>query len=112
MLFKNYRLTGSIKNDIPIYTFDGCIDIDIFPTPFTNSLPLKRDPLKIGDQKEFNMLWVDLLAGVARKDRQQYLRVGEHIYQFNSLDTGFTEVIEFNNDMFVAFYPRLFRLIS
>lgn len=100
------------KNGSPLPQFDGCIDIDIFPTPFTNSLPLKREPIHIGQHSEFNALWVDLREGVARKARQRYSRLSEFKFQFKSLDTGFTETIEFTSDFFVAHYPGLFRLKS
>ena len=30
----------------PIADLDGCLDIDIWPTPFTNTFPLRRQPMK------------------------------------------------------------------
>lgn len=104
--------TGRWKNELNgnLHEFDNCIDIDIFPTPFTNSLPLKRDPLKIGEEKYYSMLWIDLVEGKLRKDRQRYQRLTNTTYRFTSLDTNFTADIEFNNRAIVEFYPGLFSL--
>ncbi len=37
---------------------DGCVDIDIWPTPFTNSFPIRREPLAIGERRQFRMVWI------------------------------------------------------
>lgn len=37
---------------------DGCLDIDIWPTPFTNSFPIHREALSIGERRTFRMAWV------------------------------------------------------
>jgi uncharacterized protein len=96
------------ENGRSLPQFNDCIDIDIFPTPFTNSLPLKRTPLRIGEYAEFKMLWVDLVEGVSRCDLQRYKRLDNHVYRFTSLDTGFTADINFTEDLFVQHYPGLF----
>jgi uncharacterized protein len=97
--------TGEVLN-----AYEHCIDIDIFPTPFTNSLPLKRQPLNVGEEQEYVMIWIDLVEGQIRRDRQQYKRITNAIYRFTSLDTNFTADIEFTNDAIVKFYPELFEL--
>lgn len=98
------------ENGLSLPQFNDCIDIDIFPTPFTNSLPLKRTPLHIGESAEFKMLWVDLIDGVSRCDLQRYKRLDNNTYRFTSLDTGFTADIDFTEDLFVQHYPGLFNL--
>ena len=34
---------------------DGCADIDIWPTPFTNSFPVRREPMVVGERRQFRM---------------------------------------------------------
>lgn len=103
---------GKWKNqlDESLTTFDKCIDIDIFPTPFTNTLPLKRQPLIVGEQSDYMMLWIDLVDGEAKTDRQRYRRLDNHVYRFTSLDTNFTADIQFTDDTMVKHYPGLFNL--
>ena len=37
---------------------NGCVDIDIWPTPFTNSFPILREPMTVGERREFKMAWI------------------------------------------------------
>src|SRR5262245_28434021 len=34
-------------DDRPINELDGCVDIDIWPTPFTNSFPIRRETMAL-----------------------------------------------------------------
>ena len=88
---------------------DGCIDIDIWPTPLTNSLPIWRSHLKIGERQEFRMAWVSApdLTVVAKP--QAYTRLEERLYLFESLDgTGFTATLPVDEHGLVTDYPELF----
>lgn len=90
----------------------GCIDIDIWPTPFTNSLPIRRQPMAIGERREFTMAWV---AGpelsVAAK-AQAYTRLADRRYRFESLDgSGFTAELPVDADGLVLDYPGLFQRV-
>ncbi len=91
---------------------DGCLDIDIWPTPLTNSFPLWRSPLRIGERREFRMAWVcapDLTVDVRR---QAYTKLDERLYRFESLDgTGFEASLPVDEDGFVLDYPGLFRRV-
>ena len=92
---------------------DGCIDIDIWPTPLTNSLPIWRSHLEIGQRQEFRMAWVSApdLEVVAKP--QAYTRLEDRLYLFESLDgTGFKAVLPVDEDGLVTEYPELFRRVS
>ena len=91
---------------------DGCIDIDIWPTPLTNSFPIWRSDMEIGQRQEFLMAWVSApdLTVVAKP--QAYTRLGEHQYLFESLDgTGFKATLPFDDVGLVTDYPELFRRV-
>jgi hypothetical protein len=30
---------------------DGCVDVGIWPTPFTNTFPIRRDPMAVGERR-------------------------------------------------------------
>lgn len=98
------------QDNHPLPDYDGCMDIDLFPTPFTNSLPLKRNAFQAGESMTFHMLWIDLVDGIIRVDRQQYTCLASGIYGFDSLDTGFSTRIIFTDELYVQYYPGLFRL--
>ncbi|HEY1399080.1 putative glycolipid-binding domain-containing protein [Roseateles sp.] len=89
---------------------DGCLDIDIWPTPFTNSFPIRRVPLAIGERREFRMAWVDGTALTVRAQAQAYTRLDERLYRFESLDgSGFVADLPVDEDLLVLDYPGLFK---
>ncbi len=91
---------------------DGCLDIDIWPTPFTNSFPIRRVPLAVGERREFRMAWVDGTALTVRPQAQAYTRLDERRYRFESLEgSGFTADLAVDGDGLVVDYPGLFKRV-
>lgn len=90
----------------------GCRDIDIWPTPFTNSFPLWREPLEIGERREFRVAWVSAPDLTIVPRRQAYSRLSERVYLFEDLDgSGFQAELSFDEDGLVVDYPGLFRRV-
>jgi hypothetical protein len=90
---------------------DGCRDIDISLTPFTNSLPVKRLCFKPGESHEIQVLYFDLPAFDIRMQKQRYTFLNNNVFRFEALDTGYTNEITFNPAGFVQQYPDLFELL-
>jgi hypothetical protein len=91
---------------------DGCVDIDIWPTPLTNSLPIWRSALAVGERREYRMAWVAAPALTVEARPQAYTRLDERSYLFESLDgSGFTARLPVDDDGFVVDYPGLFRRV-
>lgn len=92
---------------------DGCIDIDIWPTPFTNSFPIWRTPLAIGQREEFSMAWIDGTRLTMEAKPQAYSRRAERLYLFESLDgSGFQAELHLDEDGLVLNYPGLFQRVD
>lgn len=92
---------------------DGCHDIDIWPTPFTNSFPIRRRPLAVGEQAAFRMAWVCGTDLTVRAQRQRYTRLAERLYRFESLDgSGFKAELPVDEDGLVLDYPGLFQRVQ
>jgi hypothetical protein len=90
----------------------GCRDIDIWPTPFTNSFPIRREALAIGERREFLMAWVDGLALTVRAQPQAYTRLADRLYLFESLDgSGFKSELPVDECGIVLDYPGLFQRV-
>jgi len=88
---------------------DGCADIDIWPTPLTNSFPIWRGQLQIGERREFRMAWVSAPDLTVAAKAQAYTRLEDRLYLFESLDgSGFTARLPVDEDEFVIDYPGLF----
>ena len=97
----------------PLPEFDGCTDIDISTTPFTNTLPIRRLPWQAGQSREFDMLYVPFDTLAPRRDRQRYtcLEPGRR-FRYEGLRSGFTAEVTIDDDGLVIDYPGLFRRIS
>ena len=84
------------------------IDIDIVLTPFTNTLPIRRLELEVGEHADLVMAWVDVPALEVNPDPQRYTRLDATHYRFDSLDSDFTRDLEVDADGIVVSYPGLF----
>ncbi|EJL77557.1 hypothetical protein PMI15_04646 [Polaromonas sp. CF318] len=94
----------------PLAELDGCMDIDIWPTPFTNSFPILREPLAVGERRMFRMAWVLGTELTVKPQAQAYTRVSDRLYLFENLDgSGFKAELPVDESGIVLDYPGLFR---
>jgi hypothetical protein len=95
-----------------IEELDGCLDIDIWPTPFTNSFPIRREPMAIGLRREFRMAWISAPDLTFQARPQAYTRLSDRLYLFESLDdSGFRAELPVDGQGLVLDYPDLFRRV-
>ncbi len=97
----------------PMPELDGCIDVDISATPFTNTLPIRRLGLDPGEFADVDVAYVrvpELLVGL---ERQRYgcleAQANGGLYHFEALPSGFTAELPVDADGLVIDYPGLFR---
>ncbi len=88
--------------------FEGCIDIDIPLTPFTNTLPIRRLGLAAGEEQEIEVLYLDLLEEQIRPVRQRYRRLSATRYHYENVPNDFEADIRIDESGFVIDYPSLF----
>jgi hypothetical protein len=100
-------------DDRVIDALDGCIDIDIWPTPFTNTFPIRREPMALRERRQFLMAWVYAPDLTVRPQPQAYTRLADRLYLFESLDgSNFQVELPVDEDGIVLDYPDLFRRVS
>jgi hypothetical protein len=88
--------------------FEGCMDVDIPLTPFTNTLPVRRLQLTPGKSKEVLVVYCDLLAEEIRPVRQKYTCLSATQYQYENVPNDFEATIEVDEFGLVVKYPSLF----
>jgi len=89
---------------------EGCLDVDIWPTPFTNSFPIRREPMAVGERRQFRMAWIFAPDLTVEPQAQTYTRLADCLYLFESLDgSGFKAELPVDEDGIVVDYPGLFR---
>lgn len=94
-----------------IAALDGCVDIDIWPTPFTNSFPIRRGQLAAGERKLFRVAWVFAPHLTIQPRLQAYTRLADRRYLFESVDDGFRAELPVDEHGVVTDYPGLFRRV-
>lgn len=90
----------------PISALRGCVDVDIWPTPLTNSLPIWRGDWQDEQPIRFAMVWIDATDLSVKRSEQVYTRLGGDRFRFQSGD--FEAELVADEDGFVVDYPGLF----
>lgn len=91
----------------PLSQFDGCTDIDLACTPFTNTLPVRRLLWQPGTSRELGMLYLDFPDLTAYVARQRYTCLAPGRFRFEALGSGFAAEISVDRDGLVTDYPGL-----
>ena len=92
---------------------EGCVDVDIWPTPFTNSFPIRREPMAVGERRQFRMAWILAPGLTVEPQPQAYSRLAERLYLFENLDgSGFRAELPVDEEGIVTDYPDFFRRVS
>jgi hypothetical protein len=97
----------------------GCLDVDISATPFTNTLPIRRLALHPGESAALNVVYIAIpdLRVSAADQRYTCLEVtadgGRYLYE--SLERGvaeFSAELSVDRDGLVEDYPGLFKRVG
>lgn len=72
----------------------GCADVDLGFTPSTNTLPIRRLGLHVGQSADVDAAWVRFPELTVSRLRQRYTRLGESGYRYESLDSGFAAELD------------------
>ena len=91
---------------------DGCVDIDLAGTPFTNAIPIRRLPLLVGHSATLNVIAVNVETLGVTVQRQIYTRIDTHRWRYMSLALGDEVVVDVDEMGFVADEPGAFRRIK
>lgn len=101
----------------PMPALDGCHEIDIFATPFTNSLPIRRLGLAAGESAEISVAYFDAPGLEPRPVRQRYECIrpfgpDNGLYRYEALFRAGSPVeIEVDSDGLVVDYPGSFKRV-
>jgi len=122
--FRQLRLEAAAEERTLLITFDGrggwevdgeprsdlsdAIDLDLAISPFTNTLPIRRLGLAIGEEGDVTAAYVSFPDLEVTVDEQRYSRLDEDVYLYESLDSDFSSEITVDVDGFVVDYPGLF----
>jgi uncharacterized protein len=90
--------------------YEDCVDVDLSFTPATNTLPIRRLGLRVGEEREIAVAW--LVWPELRFERavQRYARVGKDRYRYTQ--DAFEAELTVDEDGLVLEYEGLWRAVA
>lgn len=95
---------------------EGCLDVDIQITPFTNTLPIRRLGLAEAESSEIRVAYLPVPELALRPVTQRYTCVARHgadggRYRYEGVFRDFTAELPVDADGLVTDYPETFRRV-
>lgn len=87
----------------------GCIDVDFTASPFTNTLPIRRLGLQVGQSAQLRVVYILVPALDVRPATQTYTRLDATHYRYES--GTFRADLPVDEDGLVLDYPGFWRRI-
>ncbi len=105
---------GNAQGEI-VPSLNGCRDIDIYYSPFTNTLAIRRLALKERESAEIKVAYLTVpemkVSGVHQRYTLLRTNAEGGLYRYESLANGFTTELPVDSDGLVIDYPKFFRRI-
>lgn len=94
-----------LRNDLHVSSLDGCEDIDLSVTPSTNTLPIRRLGLAVGQSADVTAAWIKFPSLEIEPLPQRYTRVADRTYRYESRGGSFAATLEVDERGLVIDYP-------
>jgi uncharacterized protein len=104
------ELTADGDGTWSVPNVDGCIDVDLGFTPATNTLPIRRHGLAVGEAFDLDAAWVRFPELTLERLPQRYERLAEDRYRYSS--PGFQAELIVDANGLVLEYEGLWRAIG
>jgi hypothetical protein len=91
-------------NGEEIEAVEGCIDIDLNFSPVTNTLPIRRLNIGVGESATVKAAWLRFPSFELETLEQTYTRLDETTYRYES-GGGFIRELKVNEAGFMTDYP-------
>jgi hypothetical protein len=96
------------RDGAPAPELEGCLDVDLVSTVFTNTLAVRRLGLEVEGSGTLDAVWIGTPAGrEVERMAQRYTRIGIRSYRFEVIGGEFTAELEIDEFGLVAQYPGL-----
>lgn len=96
-------------NDVEILAVAGCTDLDLNFSPSTNTIAIRRLQLAVGGEKQINAAWLKFPAFTLEKLVQNYQRLDENLYRYESGGGRFLADLRTDHMGFVIDYPGIWQ---
>lgn len=93
------------RDGVRVAALDGCEDVDLNVTPSTNTLPIRRLGLVIGERREVTAAWIRFPQLIIEPLEQVYERIGDRLYRYSSSGGAFTAELIVDQFGLIMNYP-------
>jgi hypothetical protein len=98
--------------EIELPGLDGAMDADLGFTPATNTLPIRRLGLEVGQSEEIKTAWVRFPELTVEPFPQRYTRLADRRYLYESLTSEFKAELTVDDLGLVIQYQGLFERLA
>jgi hypothetical protein len=102
---RRWRMNGTVSPEVA-----GCVDLDLAFSPSTNTIPIRRLGLALGEEAEVRAAWLGFPEFALEPLDQTYRRTGLDSYLYQSAGGSFVTQLEVNPAGFIARYPGRWEL--
>lgn len=93
-----------LMNGELVSAVDNCTDIDLNFSPVTNTLPIRRLRLKVGETRVVKAAWLRFPSFQLELLEQTYTRIDEHTVRYETV-SGFAATLTVGENGLVIHYP-------
>lgn len=94
----------------PISELEGAIDVDLAWTPATNTIPIRRHRLAVGESADTRVVFVPFPGREVTAKQQSYERLAERRYRYTS--GSFSADLTVDEHGLVTAYPGLWTTVT
>jgi len=91
---------------------DGCTDVDLGWTPATNTVPIRRLDLAIGDTETISAAWIRFPELDVVVSRQRYTRLADDCWRYQSGEYDFALTTDVATGLVLAYGDDLWRAVA
>ncbi len=96
-----------------IASLRGCLDVDLSWSPSTNTLPIRRLALAVGEESgPLTAAWVRFPQLTVEPLPQEYARLAERRYRYSSRGGAFTAELEVDEEGLVVTYGDVWERVA
>lgn len=93
------------RDGVHLPALDGCEDVDLSITPSTNTLPIRRLALEMGERRSVTAAWIRFPQLGIEPLEQVYERIGDRLFRYTSAGGAFTADLQVDELGIVMHYP-------
>ncbi|HEY3571175.1 MAG TPA: putative glycolipid-binding domain-containing protein [Thermoanaerobaculia bacterium] len=97
-----WRLNGDLIPEV-----EGCVDVDLNFSPSTNTLPIRRFGLEVGQSVQVRAAWLRFPSFRLEPLQQSYTRIGANLYRYESAGGRFVASVEVDAAGLVTEYGEI-----